>query len=70
MLPLSFATVGEECTITSVGGTPEMKKHLEDMGFTVGGKVTVMSRNGGNIIVSVKDTRVALDESLANKIKI
>ncbi|MBQ8358002.1 MAG: ferrous iron transport protein A [Clostridia bacterium] len=70
MMPLNFATVGEENIIKRVGGTPDTKKHLEDMGFVVGGAVTVISTIGGNVIVNVKETRVAISREMAQKIMV
>ena len=70
MMPLAFAAVGEENLIRKVGGSPEMKKHLEDMGFVAGGTATVVAAMGGNIIVKVKDTPVAIIEEMAPKIMI
>ena len=69
-MPLLSANVGERYTITRLGGTPEVKKHLEDLGFAVGGKVMVISVLGGNMIVNVKETRVAVSRELAMKIMI
>ena len=68
MMPLVMADAGEENIIRRVGGSPEMKKHLEDMGFTVGGAVTVMNTIGGNLIVKVKESRVAISREMATKI--
>lgn len=70
MMPLSLAIIGEENTIKSIGGNPEVKQHLANLGFIVGGKVTIVNSINGNIIVNVKDSRIALDRSLANKINI
>ena len=70
MIPLILADPGEEAIIKKVGGNPEMKKHLEDMGFTVGGAVTVMNTIGGNLIVKIKDSRVAISKEMAQKIMI
>ena len=70
MLPLNLATVGEENLIRKVGGNPEVKKHLEDMGFVVGGTATVISSLAGNIIVKIKESRVAISEEMARKIMI
>ncbi len=70
MIPISFAKIGEDCVIKKIGGTPEVKKHLENLGFSVGGGATVISTLGGNIIVKVKESRVALDSDMANKIMI
>ena len=70
MMPLAFAEVGQPQIIKRIGGNPEMKKHLEDMGFTVGGEVCVVSSIGENLIVRVKESRVAVSEELAKKIMI
>jgi ferrous iron transport protein A len=70
MMPLMLASVGEENIIRKVGGNPELKKHLEDLGFVVGGTVRVMSTTGGNLIVNVKDTRVAISREMASRIMI
>ena len=70
MMPLLFADVGEESIIRKVGGSPEMKKHLEDLGFVAGGTVTVISAINGNLIVSVKGTRVAVSREMAGKIMV
>ena len=70
MMPLYLADTGEENIIRHVGGSPEMKKHLEDMGFTTGGAVTVLNTIGGNLIVKVKESRVAVSREMAAKIMI
>ena len=70
MMPLTYAVAGEENIIRKIGGTPEVKKHLADLGFVVGGTVTVVNTLGGNMIVNVKDSRVAIDKQMANKIMI
>ncbi|MDD6271755.1 MAG: FeoA family protein [Ruminococcus sp.] len=70
MMPLSFATAGEENIIKKIGGKPEVKKHLENLGFVVGGAVTVITTLGGNVIVNVKEARVAISEEMAKKIMI
>ena len=70
MMPLVMADAGEENIIRRVGGSPEMKKHLEDMGFTVGGTVTVMNTIGGNLIVKIKESRVAISKEMAAKIMV
>ena len=67
MMPLTYAKAGEENIIKKIGGTPEVKKHLADLGFVVGGSVTVVNTLGGNMIVNVKDSRVAIDKQRANK---
>ena len=70
MMPLIMADAGEESVIRRVGGSPEMKKHLEDMGFTVGSAVTVMNAIGGNLIVKIKESRVAISKEMASKIMV
>lgn len=68
MMPLCYATIGEENLIRKVGGSPETRKHLNDLGFVVGGTATLVSTLGENVIVKVKETRVAIDEKMARKI--
>ena len=70
MMPLALADIGEENIVKKIGGSPEVKKHLEDIGFVVGGKVTVINSLGGNVIVNVKDTRIAVSEEMARRIMI
>lgn len=70
MMPLSFANVGEPNVIKKVGGSPETKKHLEELGFVVGGTVTIINTLGGNVIVNVKESRVAISEEMAAKIMV
>lgn len=67
---LSVADVGEENIIKRIGGKPEVKKHLENLGFVVGGSVKIISKLGGNVIVNVKETRIAVSEEMARKIMI
>lgn len=69
-MPLSMAQEGEENVIKKVGGKDETKKFLENLGFVTGGKVTVMSRINGNLIVNVKESRVAIGRDMANKIMV
>ena len=69
-MPLLSANVGKTYTITRIGGTAEVRKHLEDLGFAVGGNVTVISQMSGNLIVNVKETRVAVSRELAMKIMV
>lgn len=70
MMPLNLADVGEEKTIKKIGGSPEVKKHLENLGFVVGGTVTIVNTLGGNVIVNVKESRVAIDQEMARKIMV
>ena len=69
-MPLCFANIGEENIIKKVGGSPELKKHLEDLGFVVGGSVIVVNTLQGNVIVNIKESRVAISEEMARKIMI
>ena len=68
MMPLTMANVGETNVIKKIGGKEETRRFLENLGFVVGGVVTVISEVGGNIIVNVKDSSVAIGKDMANKI--
>ncbi len=68
MLPLFLAKPEEENTIMKVSGKADVKRHLEDLGFSVGSPVTVISTNSGNCIVKVKESRIAISEEMAMKI--
>ena len=68
MMPLSLAQVGEENIIKRIGGSPEVKRHLENLGFVGGGEVTVGNTLGGNVIGNVKEARVAISKEMALKI--
>ena len=70
MMPLILAAAGETNTIRKVSGNPEVKKNLEDLGFVVGGEVTVVSAIGGNLIVNVKESRIAISREMAGKIMV
>jgi len=69
-MPLSYAVPGEENVIRRIGGSPEVKKHLEDLGFVVGGSVRVITALDGNVIVKVKEARVAINDEMARRIMI
>lgn len=69
-MPLTFANTGEENIIKKVGGNPETRKFLENLGFVAGGAVTIISEIGGNVIVNVKDSRVAVSKEMACKIMV
>lgn len=69
-MPLTMAEVGETVTIRKITGKDEQRRHLAELGFVVDGQVTVVSRLGGNLILGVKDSRVALDASMAMRILI
>ena len=70
MMPLTLAEVGEENVIKKIGGKQDVKAHLENLGFVVGGAVTVISTIGGNVIVNVKESRIAISKEMAQKILI
>ena len=69
-MPLTLAAPGEENIIKRIGGKPEVKKHLEDLGFVVGSTVTVLTTLNGNVIVNVKEARVAISREMAQKIMV
>ena len=70
MMPLNLADAGSENIIKKIGGSPEVKKHLENLGFVVGGNVKVVTTVNGNLIVNVKEARVAINEEMARKIMV
>lgn len=70
MMPLTMAKPGEENTIRKIGGKEEVRRFLENLGFVVGGKVTSVSDMNGNVIVNVKNTRVAIGKDMANRIMV
>lgn len=67
-MPLSFVYEGEEGIVKAIKGNPEVKKHLENLGFIVGSAVKIISKLGGNVIVKVKESRIAISKEMANKI--
>ena len=69
-MPLSMVNAGEPYTIKKIGGKEEVRRHLENLGFVVGGVVTVVSAINGSLIVNVKDSRVAIGKDMANKIMV
>ena len=69
-MPLTLADIGEEYLIKKIGGKPEVKKHLENLGFVAGTGVSVINTIGGNIIVKVKEARVAISKEMAQKIMV
>ena len=70
MMPLTYADVGQPQIIKRIGGSQEVKKHLEDLGFHIGGEIRVVNTLNGNLIVNVKECRVAVSRELANRIMI
>ena len=67
-MPLAMAQPGETVTIRKITGKDEVRQHLAELGFVVEGRVTVVSQLGGNLILQVKDSRVALDKNMAARI--
>ena len=70
MMPLSLAPTGEEKVIKRIGASPQVKRHLENLGFVAGGSVTVVNELNGNVIVNVKEARVAISKEMALKIMV
>ena len=70
MMPLTFADVDEEYVVKKIGGKPEVRKHLENLGFVAGAGVSVINTIGGNVIVKVKEARVAISQEMAQKIMV
>ena len=70
MLPLNFAALDEELIIRRIGGKPEVKKHLENLGFVPGSEIRMLNRVSGYLIVKVKESRIAINEEMANRIMV
>ncbi|MDY3018653.1 FeoA family protein [Candidatus Pseudoscillospira sp. SGI.172] len=70
MMPLTMAKTGETVTIRKISGKDEVRQHLAELGFVVDSDVTVVSEIAGNLILQVKDSRIALDKTMANRIMI
>ena len=70
MIPLTMAKAGETLTIQRITGLDKARQHLGELGFVPGTEITVVSEIGGNLIVQVKESRVALDRSMANRIQV
>ena len=70
MLPLTMANSGEELMIKKVGGNPETRKFLENLGFVAGGSVTIINEINGNVIVNVKESRIAVSKEMAQRIMV
>ena len=70
MMPLTLSLVGEENIIKKIGGKQEVKAHLENLGFVVGGAVTIINSIGGNVIVNVRESRIAISKEMAQKIMV
>ena len=70
MMPLSMAVIGEKKRGIKVGGKDEVRRFLQNLGFVEGAEITVVSELSGNMIINVKDTRIAIDKSMANRIMV
>lgn len=70
MIPLVLAEIGKDQIIKKIGGSDEVKRHLENLGFTVGGNVSIVNSLAGNVIVKVKESRIAINEDLARRIMV
>ncbi|MEZ3421363.1 MAG: ferrous iron transport protein A [Eubacterium sp.] len=70
MMPLTLADTGAENIIRKIGGKPEVRQHLENLGFVAGGTVSIISAIGGNLIVNVKNSRIAISREMASKIMV
>lgn len=70
MMPLSFYAEGVECTVKKVGGGPSMRQHLNELGFSEGAPVKVVSRHSGNVIVCVRGSKLAMNCGIAQKIMV
>ena len=69
-MPLTMASIGETNTIRKVGGNEETKRFLENLGFVAGAEIKVVSAIGGNVIVNIKDSRVAINQDMARHIMV
>lgn len=70
MIPMLLCNIGETKIIRKIGGSPEVRRHLEELGFTVGTEVTLVAQAAGNLIVKVRETRVAIGKELAGRIMV
>lgn len=70
MMPISLGDIGVEYIVKKISGTPQVKQHLADLGFVVGAKAMIVSQNNGNLIVNIKEARVALGKDMAMKIMV
>jgi len=70
MMPLSMAKIGEENSIKKVGGKEEIRQFLANLGFIPGSHITIVTKNSGNVIVNIKESRVAVSQEMATKIMV
>ena len=69
-MPLSYADIDSRRIVKKIGGSPEVRRHLENMGFNVGEEIRIVSALGGNVIVRVKDSRIAISDEMAKRIMV
>lgn len=69
-MPLTFADIGEEVIIKKIGGKNEVRAHLENLGFVAGTSIKIINTIGGNLIVNVKESRIAINKEMAQKIMV
>ena len=69
-MPLSYADIGSRQIVKKIGGSPEVRRHLENLGFNVGEEIRIVSALGGNVIVRVKDSRIAISDEMAKRIMV
>lgn len=70
MMPLTLAEIGKENIVKRIIGKQQVKSHLEDLGFVVGSPITVINTIGGNVIVNIKESRIAISREMAQKIMV
>ena len=70
MIPLTYAAKEETSIVRKIGGPAEIRQHLEDLGFVVGSAVTVINSMGGNLIVNIRESRIAISEEMARRIMV
>lgn len=70
MMPLTLAEIGKENIVKRITGKQQVKSHLEDLGFVVGSPITVINTIGGNVIVNIKESRIAISKEMAQKIMV
>lgn len=70
MMPLTLAEIGKENIVKRITGKQQVKSHLEDLGFVVGSPITVINIIGGNVIVNIKESRIAISREMAQKIMV
>lgn len=70
IMPITMSDAGKAVTIVNISGNPKVRQHLSELGFVTGEKVMVVNNIGGNVIIQVKDARIAVDEAMARRIMV